>query len=94
MTVEWTDRALDQLADIWVAATPAERAVIEQTVGAINARLAHDPASVGESRPNSRRVWFRHPLVVIFRMIPGGGVIVSHVARLRPQPAGGSNGDA
>jgi plasmid stabilization system protein ParE len=84
MTVEWTDYALDQLADIWVTITPAERDVIEQTVDAINARLAVDPSSVGESRADNRRVWFRHPLVVIYRLVPGGGVIVSHVAKLRP----------
>ena len=82
--VDWHDRARDRLADLWVAATPEERVAIERAVHEINARLATDPAFLGEEMRPGERVWFHHPLVVRYRLIPGGGVKVLHVARLRP----------
>jgi plasmid stabilization system protein ParE len=93
VTVEWHDKALDALADIWVAIGAAERDLYEQTVRDINARLAVGPAELGESRANDRdRVWFNYPLVVWFRLYTGGRVKVFHVARLRPR-ASGSDSD-
>jgi len=89
MTVEWLNSALDQLALIWVVITPEERDVIERTVLSINARLAAGPLFLGESRRPGERVWFHHPLVVRFHLLPGGLVTVSHVAKLRPWRADG-----
>jgi hypothetical protein len=85
MLVEWKESALDQLADIYVAANLADRDRIEATVERINAQLADDPSDLGESRSGRlRRVWFNHPLVVKFRFDPDRGlVIVSEVVRLR-----------
>jgi hypothetical protein len=62
----------------------------EQTVRDINARLALGGTELGESRANDRdRVWFNYPLVVWFRLYPGGRAKVFYVARLRPCAAGG-----
>lgn len=69
--VIWTDRARDQLADVWVAATPAERAVIEPLVLKLERDLAADPDEVGESRQDELRVVMRALLVIWFEVQPG-----------------------
>jgi plasmid stabilization system protein ParE len=87
MTVEWTDEALDHLADIYVATpTPGERDAIARCVERINRQLAADPGTVGESRGPGRRVWFAHPLMVAFDLPPGGGVVINQVTRLKGDP--------
>ena len=43
MKPEWDDAAGDALADIWVAATPAERDEIERAVLRANRLLSDDP---------------------------------------------------
>jgi hypothetical protein len=84
MIVEWTESALDRLADLFVSADLAEQDLIEAAVKRINAALAADPWDLGESRSSGWRVWFVDPLMVIFRVSQAGGrVIVSHVARPR-----------
>ncbi|HVK18275.1 MAG TPA: type II toxin-antitoxin system RelE/ParE family toxin [Fimbriiglobus sp.] len=86
MWVEWKESALDELADIYVAADPADRDEIERTVEQINAALAANPQFLGESRatPN-QRAWLSDPLTVTFQIIPADGtVIVHHVAHRRP----------
>jgi hypothetical protein len=79
MTVEWHEIALDRLADIYVAAPAADRDTLARCVEEINARLALDPALVGESRGGNRRVWFNRPLMVVYDLI-SGGVRVVHVS--------------
>jgi hypothetical protein len=69
--VEWEDAARDELADIWVQATPAERAVIEPVVLRLERDLADDPLAVGESRNGSLRVEFREPLTFWFQVWTG-----------------------
>lgn len=86
MIVEWTRRALDQLALIWVVITQAQREIVERAVLEINARLAIDAQFLGESRQPGERVWFHYPLVVRFRLLPAGLINVTHVAMLRSQP--------
>ena len=87
MLVKWKSIALDRVADIFVAATPADRDEIEATTRRINVALAADPSVLGESRSGDRRVWFEYPLMVLFRIVSADKtVIVSHVARLRPRP--------
>jgi hypothetical protein len=44
MTLEWHESALDRLAEIYVAVTPALRDAIAGCVKEINSRLALDPA--------------------------------------------------
>ncbi|WP_088258008.1 hypothetical protein [Fimbriiglobus ruber] len=87
MTVEWEERAYDELSDIYTVAQPAEREVIVRCVERINARLALDPWHLGESRGPGLRVWFAHPLMVAFALPRGGGVTVFHVTRLKGDPA-------
>jgi hypothetical protein len=85
MRVEWKGVALDRLADLYVAADPADRDGIERAVERINAALAADPLDLGESRatPN-QRTWNSDPLTVTFQIIPAdGAVVVFHVARRR-----------
>ena len=89
MNVEWEEDTLDRLADIYTAADPADRDAIAVGVEQINAQLATDPWNLGESREPGRRVWFAHPLVVVFSLLPGGGVVVYHVARLKGRPPTG-----
>lgn len=69
--VEWEEKARDELADIWVAATPAERAVIEPFVLKLERDLVADPDDVGESRGGRRRVLIGRLLVVWFDVWPG-----------------------
>lgn len=84
MTVEWTESALDRLADLFVISDQFTQKEIEATVEVINAALAEDPNELGESRSAGRRIWFVHPLVVIFRVVADEDrVVVSHVARPR-----------
>lgn len=69
-TLIWLDRALDQLADIYVGADPAERARMASAVDALNARLRSDPTAEGESRGGDRRLTFIPLLSVAFRVSP------------------------
>ena len=80
MIVEWDGQALDRLADIYVALTPAEREVVVRCVERTTARLHIDPGFIGESRGGNRRVWFNRPLMVVYDLPRGGGVLVVHVA--------------
>jgi hypothetical protein len=78
--VIWHDRALDQLADIWVRATPDERDQIEAAVNRINAALRNRPDDQGESRGGNYRVIIREPLSVWFRVDPSS---TAHVVQVR-----------
>lgn len=64
--VEWTENARDQLADIWIAATPAERIRFEGVLLCLAKDLVDDPLEVGESRSGSVRVVVRSSLVIWF----------------------------
>ncbi|MBX9578914.1 MAG: type II toxin-antitoxin system RelE/ParE family toxin [Gemmataceae bacterium] len=85
--VEWKPPTLDRLAELYVAEPdPAAREAMARCVEAINRRLAADPWSPGESRGPNRRVWFHPPLLVIYDLPPGGGVVVIHVNRTKGDP--------
>jgi hypothetical protein len=64
----WLNRALDELADIYVAADPADRARMAAAVEALNARLQSDPLAEGESREGSLRITFISTLAVSFHV--------------------------
>lgn len=85
MRVERKATALDRLADVFVAADPADRDEIERAVERINKELADDPEQLGESRSSeNRRVWFSFPLMVMFEIRrPEGLVQVTHAAGLK-----------
>jgi hypothetical protein len=80
--VPWDDAAYDEVADMWVRATPDERDRIEAAVNLLNARLRRDPLGQGESRGGNRRLAFFPPLAVLYRVNPdGSSPYVLHVAR-------------
>jgi hypothetical protein len=85
MRVEWREFALDELADIFVAADPVDRDGIERAVVRISGELADEPERLGESRSTgSRRVWFSYPLVVVFEIRRSEALVqVTNVARLK-----------
>lgn len=84
MSVEWTDVARDRLADVYVRLDlDGQRALVSQ-VERIEARLNSDPWFLGEFRGSDRlRVWCTGPLAVIYRLPPGGGVVVLYATGLK-----------
>jgi len=81
--VEWADSARDELADIWVRATPAERERIEPIVLATERDLADAPLIVGESRVGRLRLEIRLPLAFWFDVSSAGDrVRIVRVIRL------------
>lgn len=65
-TLRWRNDVLEALADLYVAATPAERVRMAAAVDALNARLRSDPLVEGESRAGGYRITFISLLVVGF----------------------------
>lgn len=63
-TVLWTTRAESQLAAMWSAAT--DRPSITTAANSLDADLAADPHSLGESRADSYRIEVRGVLAVIY----------------------------
>ena len=86
MSMEWEDVASDDLADIWVVATPEERVEIERAVLRANRLLAVDPENEGESRGGNDRVLIVPPLTVWYRVRPGPRAVVFYVRHARPRP--------
>jgi hypothetical protein len=70
--VEWADKARDELADVYVAATPTERDAIERAVLEFERDLTNDPDAVGESRGGRLRFEARPPLAFWFNFLPTG----------------------
>ncbi len=87
MTVVWSDAALDRFSDIYAGLHLFEQRALVETYHRINRELADGPAGLGESREDDIRVWITGPLVVYFRLVPGGVVQVGHVKENKP--AGG-----
>ncbi len=68
--VVWRDRALDQLADVYVAASTDERKKLSAEVEYVNRRLAENGLFQGESRGGYGRVMFGDLLVIIYSVVP------------------------
>lgn len=66
--VRWTRPALNELASLWIAADSGERKSITRATRSVDQRLAVQPLTEGESRPNGRRIRFEAPLGIIFRV--------------------------
>jgi hypothetical protein len=79
-TLNWEGMALDQLADVYVAATAEERERI--AVEALNARLRADPLAVGESRVGGFRITFVPRLTILLHVSEASRTV--RVIRLRP----------
>ncbi len=81
-TVVWKTAALDHLADLYVAADPADRDRMAVGVEQLNAQLAADPLAVGESRAGGFRIAFPSLLAVTFAVQEANRVVrVTGVSR-------------
>lgn len=81
--VDWDEKAYDELADIWVSASPDERDVLGKIVEGLNRELEADPLDVGESRQRNVRVVVRLPLTIWFRVSDDALLVrVGHVHRV------------
>jgi plasmid stabilization system protein ParE len=67
-TLIWGGRALDQLADIYVALPLDAQRQTAAAVDAMNHRLTERPHEEGESRGGNLRITFPDALVVRFRV--------------------------
>jgi plasmid stabilization system protein ParE len=63
-TVRWTQRAEDQLAEVWTRAP--DRNAVTAAAREIDDLLKADPGDRGESRDGGRRVLLVPPLGVVF----------------------------
>lgn len=68
--VEWLARPLDALADAYVMADPATRALMVSIVERWNRVLASAPYAVGESRGGRWRVDLDKPCAIAFTVDP------------------------
>jgi hypothetical protein len=64
----WLRTVLDELADVYVAATAEERTRVAAAVEALNDRLRRDPLAEGESREGNLRNTFIPILAVTFHV--------------------------
>jgi plasmid stabilization system protein ParE len=62
--VEWLPSAEQELASLWNHA--ADRKAVTAAANALDADLARDPFSLGESRGERTRIAFYTPLAVLF----------------------------
>ncbi len=86
MRVEWTEKALDALSDLYVVLSLLDQDAMAKSVAGINRRLADDPEAFGESRSPWVRVWFTEGLMLRFDIDPAGQrVTVYEVTRVRPR---------
>jgi plasmid stabilization system protein ParE len=77
-TVRWKRTALDQLAEIWLAAS--DRAAVNMAVEEIDQLLASQPSETGESRSEDVRIYFCPPLGVFFELDEKSSTV--HVLRV------------
>jgi hypothetical protein len=68
-SLTWSDPALDQLADAYLAARIDGRdADFSQSISQIEANLTRDPLAFGESRAGAQRVMFDSPAMVLYQV--------------------------
>jgi len=86
MRVEWSEKALDQLSDLYVVLSLIEQDAMAKSVSRINRTLATSPHELGESRSPWVRVWFVDGLILRFDIDPAEQVVtVYEVTRVRPK---------
>jgi hypothetical protein len=86
MRVAWTEKALDELSDLYVTLSLIEQDAMAKSVAGINRKLAEDPEGVGESRSPWVRVWFTEGFMLRFDIDPAGQrVTVYEVTLVRPR---------
>jgi plasmid stabilization system protein ParE len=64
--VNWSRRAEDELADLWVNAQ--DRNAVTAAANEIERLLARDPLGVGESRVRGQRILFAPPLGALYHV--------------------------
>jgi hypothetical protein len=77
--VRWTERADNELAQLWMLANSQMRAAINAAANEIKRQLKSDPLVVGESRGEGERIAFEYPLGISFHVESERFVIVGHV---------------
>jgi hypothetical protein len=83
----WPDAALDRLTDAYLAARADGRAnEFRLAVDAMEATLARDPASPGESRTEHHRVLFELPASLHYRIDEAARVVVILDVNYHPGP--------
>ncbi len=65
-SVAWLPAAAQELAEIWLAAD--DRPAVSQAAALLERQIAIDAESVGESRPDGRRIHFAAPLGIPLRI--------------------------
>lgn len=84
-TVSWLPAAEQELADVWLAAH--DRGAVSQAAALLDRQLANDPDTLGEARPDGRRIHFAAPLGILFSVYPDDlRVVVTHVWSFRSTP--------
>ena len=82
--VVWLDSAVNDLAAIWMQSDSAQRQAITRVANAIDRELGDDPFRSSESRGDEDRVFFAHPLGVLFEVDLQMRIVrVEHVWRYR-----------
>jgi plasmid stabilization system protein ParE len=74
--VEWTPSALQDLAEIWN--TAADRSAVTAAANAIDAALARDALTQGESREGNVRILFIAPLAIFFTVDASSHLVRVH----------------
>ena len=80
--VDWDETARDELADIWVVATPSDRETIAAIVEATIREIETDPLDVGESRQENLRLAIHLPIALWFSVSKEQMAQIVHVTRI------------
>lgn len=83
---DWTGKAYDELAAVYVDLPPEERERLAALVERINRRLRDDPEGYGESRDGENRVLIADHLTVWYRVRSGPDTLVYHIHWSGPRP--------
>lgn len=80
--VIWSDESLAELHQVW--STSLDQEGVQNTAKRIDIELTFNPLEAGESRGTDRRIMFKFPLIVWFRVLERmREVQVLHVRRLK-----------
>ena len=84
--VEWTQSALNELANVWLLAGPGQRTAVTRAATEIERRLQADPLNESDSRPVGR-VIIELPLGATIGVDAAGSLVtVVHVWLIRYRP--------
>jgi hypothetical protein len=64
--VRWLPTAEEELTTLWL--NSANRSRVTQAAHRLDLQLQHNPAQLGESRPDGLRIHFAPPLGALFRV--------------------------